>query len=1649
MIPSFHFGARMPSDKPSFTEEAYVLLHPTERISRSYRVSWYFDRLYKKIQVQRNINRDRSIQVVSLVGSDGEPVDEILLGPQTKAWYLGESYSLVFAVDMNASMASVAGDTILLDDVYKMLEMCLESLVQPLFIPGLEQQIVPSLCVTVLACTHDCSRPSKHKSLHVVTEGISVTLENVKEVICHVLKELRALERSQMTRPGTSLLTRGSPSSQNMLESMLKSGVLGMQLLPRTSIKGIVVLTNGVTGFNSSSSMHSTISEMRTNNISCWIFRAGSHDVMDWGYGQVPECETMSFVARACNGNVTFIRDFFADKRPDKLKLLQKSLLLNSFQKEADLALCRNESDLTRKFIRIHREEYSRSTIEGSLSSVLGCRIREGFLVTNLKCERDLLEINFCLPLQTDVSVHYTIVVSWPVQAQSVLSISVSYEAPHAFVCEFTSEVPHQNYTPYRASAIKKLKQFLHNLRQADRLLGQLLGFSANTPFSKVPSRNKDGMPVFYMAPNQTVPVPSVSVSSSGDKERTQDENAFVNFWRPVCTLDIIYWKKWMHSHKINLILSPDAYLPQQALQPAGNGKFLTLQCRFATTKLMEYLKKWSSFILLENHTFVKFLPRDDAPTHFCLVRVVQKPPTLVLHIGCLEGIPHALFLQVIESLKSEIQGLVAVSVVKSSTKRIEKTTPAVEGFLKPLQKVMVWYAALPKRLALSYEDDDLQLNLQYLSCERRVWSLPSQVEKHDIADALLRKHCAEGFRISSCQNGMITLALQLTLKQSGTKIPYFALLQYVLFLNMDKTRDSTVLSSEVWIEPQYGKIVKPRLYLSGSGPCTTKDLPDKLMSDEVSTLSSVVSFYQLLSCCSNKSEPKRPSLYVSHPDLFPVTVPLRLSSLLPHSRAVGLVLPAFAGASDNAAFGESVNDFLKQNVHLSMNDMFDISLMSIPMGSVLQERLNTGGGQLSGLQEYFTTFPVYWHAWVMRDQKDLYMVLLPASFRSVGNESSSHVVAVVLQCRLRSLLLPYPTESSGEKQGHDVELVLGIPELKEKLLTFPKSKGMLQNTVDKICSSYVLCFLNAFYRSQIQNMSLPVSDIMASMRLCGSVTTSIDCTQYLAHVCGHCSDAGDSVRVLDVPLSGEVRWCGSWSQNLQVKMREITKRCSLRPIPACPGFYYYYYYQEAESPFSPAEDTLSDTNAEQVDGTDDVKPKRHDTMRSSISEISSPECSNIRGLFDDLDEELPASHVAMDSLDPPLFVHFKCSVHKFEGNNDKEEKAAYSDNCEALPTCIGSFLKSSQLELSSGSSAQARLHLNCLYPPPLHVSSDGKEETVELGELPAKQRHSMLSLQNQIKWILEDEALCIPLLYKNLTLETVRRVVAHTSESVGNENCYHEQLPISFVFGVNRCLERFNVELSNISVDHCILSVVGEREYFVLTLEKESFFRRPPNVVKKIPTKIQSHRRSHSCSGASNIFVPSLGLAKQLETSISSHASAGDLIEEGVEAGYGNIWLVLRVLIQRSHQYVQLYFQRRSCFDWPKKAIEFHKNVYESVKKAVIQANRRVNQWYLLKELLDTRTCHSLLIPESESEAWVEGTLGGGEDSSSQLSRDYGCACVWSHQFKPYWRLTLAQAKNMARSGLDAFAVNDREDVFVVSEMDSNEKDEDIFYMR
>ena len=148
--------------------------------------------------------------------------------------------------------------------------------------------------------------------------------------------------------------------------------------------------------------------------------------------------------------------------------------------------------------------------------------------------------------------------------------------------------------------------------------------------------------------------VPALMVLSS----RKPRESPLIAFWRPLCSIDTSLWYRWFHSDKIILILEQDTYLPRNLLIPSPNGRYASLQCRIAASHLFAFLRAWSSFILLENHSFVRFLPSKDSPRYFCLVRVAQKHPCVVLHIGHVEGTPHSLQSQTLHSLYCALKDL-------------------------------------------------------------------------------------------------------------------------------------------------------------------------------------------------------------------------------------------------------------------------------------------------------------------------------------------------------------------------------------------------------------------------------------------------------------------------------------------------------------------------------------------------------------------------------------------------------------------------------------------------------------------------------------------------------------------------------------------------------------------------------------------------------------------------------------------------------------------------------------------------------------------------------------------------------------------------------------------------------------------------------
>lgn len=79
-------------------------------------------------------------------------------------------------------------------------------------------------------------------------------------------------------------------------------------------------------------------------------------------------------------------------------------------------------------------------------------------------------------------------------------------------------------------------------------------------------------------------------------------------------------------------------------------------------------------------------------------------------------------------------------------------------------------------------------------------------------------------------------------------------------------------------------------------------------MKEDARLLSAAVTFHQLHACCSSRSKPTHPSAVMNLlSDQFQASVPMALSSLLPHSQVVGILFTAFSQPSEGVEEGKHV----------------------------------------------------------------------------------------------------------------------------------------------------------------------------------------------------------------------------------------------------------------------------------------------------------------------------------------------------------------------------------------------------------------------------------------------------------------------------------------------------------------------------------------------------------------------------------------------------------------------------------------------------------------------------------------------------------------------------------------------------------------------
>ncbi|KAK8725745.1 hypothetical protein OTU49_010453, partial [Cherax quadricarinatus] len=155
----------------------------------------------------------------------------------------------------------------------------------------------------------------------------------------------------------------------------------------------------------------------------------------------------------------------------------------------------------------------------------------------------------------------------------------------------------------------------------------------------------------------------------------------FTTFWKPVCMLDTNIWQKWMHTHRIGIILEHDHPLPKNLHVTNTSGRYGIVHCRQAESALTALLAEWCDFILIENDSYIKFLYREcdkeKTPVSFFVVRITSKPPPcLVIRLAFLGGTPGHIRNQLVGHIREKIQGLTFPSRM-GLTERSKSLPPA------------------------------------------------------------------------------------------------------------------------------------------------------------------------------------------------------------------------------------------------------------------------------------------------------------------------------------------------------------------------------------------------------------------------------------------------------------------------------------------------------------------------------------------------------------------------------------------------------------------------------------------------------------------------------------------------------------------------------------------------------------------------------------------------------------------------------------------------------------------------------------------------------------------------------------------------------------------------------------------------------------
>ncbi|ELW62137.1 Protein SZT2 [Tupaia chinensis] len=852
--------------------QVFLLMKKDYRISRNVRLAWFLNHLHQTVQAippEMLLQCEQELEVLSVLPPGWQPEESVvprpfLIVPSTKVTFLAWQYRFVIELDLSPSTSIVDDSTgeILFDEVFHALSRCLGGLLRPFRVPGSCINFQPEIYVTIQAYSSIIGLQSHQ----VLVQGCllhpsqrEVFLQQVYEQLC-LFEDKVATMLQQQYEPQSQVLVQGCLLHPSQREVFLQ------QVYEQLCLFEDKVATMLQQQYEPQSQ-----ASVELKSPTIHFLQVGGVYSYDCSFGHVPNVELMKFIAMATFGSYL---STCPEPEPGNLGLTvyHRAFLLYSFLRSGEALnpeyYCGSQHRLfnehlvsasTNPALALRRKKHTEKEVPADLVSTVSVRLREGYSVREVTLAKggSQLEVKLVLLWKHNMRIEYVAVAPWPLEPEGPRGtrVEVTMEGGYDILHDVSCALRQPIRSLYRTHVIRRFWNTLQSINQTDQMLAHLQSFSSVPEHFTLPDSTKSGVPLFYIPPGSTTPVLSLQHSGS-DSSHAQ----FAAYWKPVLSMDANSWQRWLHMHRLVLILEHDTPVPKHLHTPGSNGRYSTIQCRISHSSLTSLLRDWSSFVLVEGYSYVKLLSSapDQPPSSFYMVRIISKAPCMVLRLGFPIGTPAQARHKIVSGLREEILRLRFPHRVQS-----KEPTPKVKR----------------KGLGGAGGGSSPSKSPPMLGPQQALSDRPCLVVLHKPLDKLLiRVRLSEGFHFACSGEGIINMVLELPVQneppgQATAEEKHTCVVQYILFpphststkdsFSTDDDNDVEVealdgdselnLVTEVWVEPQYGRV--------GPGPeswkhlqdLTYSEIPQALHPRDAACIGSMLSFEYLIQLCQSK----------------------------------------------------------------------------------------------------------------------------------------------------------------------------------------------------------------------------------------------------------------------------------------------------------------------------------------------------------------------------------------------------------------------------------------------------------------------------------------------------------------------------------------------------------------------------------------------------------------------------------------------------------------------------------------------------------------------------------------------------------------------------------------------------------------------------